>query len=166
MPFEVMSLLNDKECSFETGWEQEKWFGKYMQIKCIVWKEMQEDNKILQYYYNDKENGLAVCLKYIHTLENDIQRYKQAVTALGTFMTDNYQEWMVYIDEFTEVIDSRNIPGFIKLCDLNTLMLKSIVHKYDNLNAVRSLVNASDKVVKTQIKYLNNKKLNEFTEIN
>ena len=165
MPFEVMSLLNDKESSFSNNWETEKWFKKYMQIKCLVWNEMEEDKKILQYYYKDKDNGLAMCLKYINSLFEDKTRFLQAIHCLGSFMSDDYQGWIVYIDEFAEFIDIKTIPEFIKLSDLNTLMLKSILHKCDQNSTLNNLVNANTKVANTQTRYLNSKRLNEFNEI-
>lgn len=165
MPFEVMSLLNDKESSLSSGWENEKWFKKYMQIKCLVWKEMQEDSKILSYYYEDKENGLSVCMKYIKSLNQDENRYAQAVEYLGSLISSDYQEWMVYIDEFSEVIDFKNIPEFIKISDLNAIMLRSLMNKYERTSTVKKVFNANNAVANKQVKYLHNKKLNEFTEI-
>lgn len=165
MPFEVMSLLNDKESSLSSGWENEKWFNKYMQIKCLVWKEMQEDSKILGYYYEDKENGLSVCMKYIKSLNRDEPRYAEAVEYLGSLITYDYQEWMVYIDEFFEVIDVKNIPEFIKISDLNAIMLRSLMNRYERASTVKKVFNANKVIANKQVKYLHNKKLNEFTEI-
>ncbi|CAI8500832.1 unnamed protein product [Hanseniaspora opuntiae] len=146
MPFEVMSLLNDKESSLSSGWENEKWFKKYMQIKCLVWKEMQEDSKILSYYYEDKENGLSVCMKYIKSLNQNENRYAQAVEYLGSLISSDYQEWMVYIDEFSEVIDFKNIPEFIKISDLNAIMLRSLMNKYERTSTVKKVFNANNAV--------------------
>ncbi|SGZ38537.1 uncharacterized protein HGUI_00737 [Hanseniaspora guilliermondii] len=165
MPFEVMSLLNDKESTFNSGWENERWFKKYMQIKCLIWKEMQEDSKILSYYYQDKENGLSVCIKYIKSLNEHDNRHAQAVEYLGSLITNDYQEWMIYIDEFFEEIDIKNIPEFIKISDLNSIMLRSLMNKYERTSTIKKVLNANSDVANKQMEYLHNKKLNEYTEI-
>ena len=104
-------------------------------------------------------------MKYIKSLNQDENRYAQAVEYLGSLISSDYQEWMVYIDKFFEVIDVKNIPEFIKISDLNAIMLRSLMNKYERTSTVKKVFNANNAVANKQVKYLHNKKLNEFTEI-
>ncbi|OBA27932.1 hypothetical protein HANVADRAFT_111019 [Hanseniaspora valbyensis NRRL Y-1626] len=167
-PFEVMIKLNNKDESKDTLATPRS----LISCKLLLWKQLKEDGAILDYHYNESKS-LGACFEYINSFkETDFDRFKENIQKLHELLSvkengdqDNYNYWLLFLQEFNNEIEINQIPDFIKITDLQTILLKKLTSSLIIKSKFNKIFSAQEDIISIQEKYKFNKYINQFEEI-
>lgn len=167
-PFEVMIQLNNKIDTTDNLIISKS----LSSCKLLLWKQLKEDGKILNYQYYEK-GSLGACFEYINTfMDNDVERFQENIQNLYEILIDpktgdknNYDHWLLFLQEYNKQLDISQIPDFIKVNDVQLILVKKLTHSLTLASRFNQLLITQEKIVAVQEKYKYSKYINQFQEI-
>ncbi|XBW36922.1 hypothetical protein QEN19_002501 [Hanseniaspora menglaensis] len=167
-PFEVMIQINELEK------KDIKTKLNFLQpCKILLWRQLKEDTTVLKFYFY-KEQSLGMCFQYINSFKEDEDKCRfieniQKLYEILTTKTDNdeikYNYWLLFLQEYVNYIEVRDIPDFIKINDLKVILLEKLTKTLSVNSSLNEIMVSQQNIISIQEKYKVNKYINQFEEI-
>lgn len=166
-PFEVFTLLHNANYGKSATEEP----SSLNSCKILLWKQLRDDHNVLNYYYNEKKL-LSACFEYINGFRDDdcvrfkenIQKLYELLASNATEYTTDYNHWLLFLQEYDEHVSLEQIPDFITISDVQTILLGHMTKPLHVTAQLNGLFLAQSKVAFTQEKYKYNQFINQFEE--